>query len=81
MVEDRDPNLARYFKTFDEAAGFALARGVSHGEPVTLDVLVWSRAGARWVGGDAGVEVYDEDPEASVHERLVIKVSSQGRIP
>jgi len=80
-VQDKSLARSRHFKTFDEAAGFAVGRGVSHGEPVTLDVLVWSRAGAKWVGGDDAVEIYNQDPDGSVHERLIIKVSSQGRIP
>jgi hypothetical protein len=70
----------RIFKTFDEAAGFAVAIGVSRGERVDLDVLVYSKAGARWVGGDDAVEQYEEDPEASVFERYEIKVNSAGRV-
>lgn len=69
----------RTFKRFDEAAGFAVSLAAS-GRTVNLDVLVWSAAGARWLGGDDGVEQYRKDPEASVHERLVITVDSQGRI-
>jgi hypothetical protein len=76
----------RTFKKFDEAAGFAISvaatlettgdRGTS-----VLDVLVWSRAGAKWYGGDDAVEQYDEDPEASVFQRFEIKVTAQGRVP
>jgi hypothetical protein len=68
------------FKTFAEALGFAAAQSVSRGEAMHIDVLTWSRGAARAWGGDYGAEVYDEDPEASVHERIVVKVDSLGRI-
>jgi len=70
----------RTFKKFSEAAGFALSVAVSRGESV-LDVLVWSKAGAKWYGGDDAVEEYKEDPEASVFQRFEIKVNAQGRVP
>jgi hypothetical protein len=70
----------RTFKKFDEAAGFALSIAVARGESV-LDVLVWSKAGAKWYGGDDAVEEYNEDPEASVFQRFQIKVNAQGRVP
>ena len=69
-----------YYKTFLEAAGHALNGGIANGH-VTLDVIVHSRAGARWLGGDDAVERYDEDPEASVFDRFEIKVNSVGRVP
>jgi len=69
----------RIFKTFDEAAAFAVViaadRGDSH-----IDVLIWSKAGARFYGGDEAVDWYEEDPEASVFERLEITVNNVGRI-
>lgn len=71
----------RTFKTFDEAAGFALAIAVSGRPDVYLDVLIWTRAGARWYGGDDAVEQYDEDPDASVFERFEISVNAMGRVP
>jgi hypothetical protein len=69
----------RIYKTFDEAAGYALSIAISSGEAV-LDVLVWTESGARWLGGDDAVEQYREDPDASVFDRYVIKVNAQGRI-
>jgi len=39
------------FKTWDEAALFALNMAIA-GNKVNLDVLVYSQAGARFVGGD-----------------------------
>lgn len=70
----------RTFRSFDEAAGFALLVAMSRGEAV-LDVIVYSRAGARFVGGDDAVARYDEDPEASVFERFEITVNAVGRVP
>jgi hypothetical protein len=65
----------------NEAAGLAVALCLSRGESVTLDVICWSRAAAVAYRGseDGGVE-YDEDPEASVFERIVITATSQGRV-
>ncbi len=67
-------------KTFDEAAGAAVARSASTGSKIYIDVCVYSRAGAKWYGGDDAVAQYDEDPETSVHERIVITAVSQGRV-
>lgn len=69
----------RIFKTFDAASGFAVSLTAS-GRPSNIDILVWSRAGAKWLMGDDGAQQYDEDPEASVFERLEIRVNNQGRI-
>jgi len=69
------------FNTFDEAAAFAMTIAATGADAVTLDVLVWSVGGARALAGDDGVERYLEDPEASVFERLEIKVNNVGRVP
>lgn len=69
-----------YFKRFDDAAAAAVHQAVARGESA-IDVLVWSRSGARWLGGDDAVEQYDEDPEASVFERIELKANMVGRIP
>jgi hypothetical protein len=68
------------FKDPDKAAGLAVGIAAS-GRKATIDVVIWSKAGARAYGGDDGVEQYNEDPEASVFERLEISVNSLGRIP
>jgi hypothetical protein len=68
------------FKTFGEAAGFAAGLALSTGRRVALDVLVMSRAGAEWWGGSDAGDDYDDDPEASVFERLVLRVTSEGRV-
>ena len=70
----------RVFKTFDEAAGFALAVAVGRGSS-NLDVLIFSEKGAKFYGGDDAVDQYNEDPEASVFERFEIRVNAVGRIP
>lgn len=76
---DDDSGQQRTFRDFDEAAGFAVAMGAT-GRDVYLDVLIWSKAGARFYGGDDAVEQYEEDPEASVFERLEIRVNPIGRV-
>ncbi len=67
------------FNTFAEAAHQAVALAASSGS-ATIDVLVYSRAGAKWYGGDHGVEVYNEDPEASVHDRIELTANPVGRV-
>jgi len=70
----------RIFKTPDAAAGFAVAIAMSGRANVSIDVLTWDRDAAVAYGGDDAGEVYDEDPEASVHDRIVIKAESMGRV-
>lgn len=69
----------RIFKTFNEAAAFALGMAVSRGN-ADLDVLIYSKAGAKFYGGDDAVEQYQEDPDASIFERFEIKVNNTGRV-
>lgn len=68
------------FKTFDAAAGFAVTLAASGRPKVSIDVLVYNVSGARWWGGDYAVAEYRSDPDASVHERIVIRADSQGRV-
>ena len=68
------------FKTFDEAAGFAIAIALSGRENVNLDVLIFNKSGAKFYGGDDAVEQYNEDPEASVFERFEISANAVGRV-
>lgn len=68
------------YKRFDEAAGMAVARAASTGRGIYIDVVVLSESGARWYGGDYGVEQYREDPDASVFERIEVRADSKGRI-
>ena len=69
------------FKTFEEAAAFAAGLALTTTVRIELDVLVMSRNGAVWWAGSDGGKDYDEDPEASVFDRLHVKVTSQGRVP
>lgn len=68
------------FGSFEEAGAAAVVRAAHTGES-TIDVVVWSEEGARAYGGDDAVEQYLEDPEASVFERLEVRVNNQGRVP
>lgn len=77
---DDSASREKVFKSFDAAAGYAVTRALSAGT-VFLDVLVFSRAGAKWWSGDDGVDQYEEDHEASVFERFEIQVNPQGRVP
>jgi len=71
----------RIFKSSNEAAGFAIAIAMSGGGAVNLDVLVHSPAGARWYRGSSdGVAEYNEDPDASVFDRIVVSADSIGRV-
>ena len=74
---------SRIFNSFNDAAGFVLARAGSTGAAdATIDVICWSKAGARAYGGDDAVARYKEDPDASVFERLEVsvKINNAGRI-
>ena len=78
-VDDASGN-ERVFKTWDEAASFALAVAASTGS-AKLDVLIYSTFGAKFYGGSDAVDQYKEDPEASVFERFNITVNNAGRVP
>jgi hypothetical protein len=71
----------KIFKKFDEAAGFAVSLAASGKSDVAIDVLIWSESGARFYGGDDAVDRYNEDPEASIFERLEISVDNVGMVP
>lgn len=70
----------RIYKSFDKACGDAITMAASSGRTVHLDVLIYSKSGARAWAGPNGVEQYDEDPEASVFERLAVSVDMLGRV-
>ena len=78
-VDDASGN-ERMFKTFDEAAGFAVTLGVSDGSEHDVDVLIYSKAGARWYGGEWAVEEYESDPDASVSDRVTVRAEGVGRV-
>lgn len=79
-VSDERGQGTTIFTNFDKAAGFALSRACSTGNEMQIDVVTWSKAAARAWGGDNAVEVYESDPEASVHERILIKAQALGHI-
>ena len=68
------------FSTFRDAAEFAVAHSALTGKKVEIDVITLSLSAAEAWAGDFGVEVYEENPEASVHERIVVQARSQGSI-
>ena len=68
-------------QTWNEAAGLAVSAAASRGVDYSIDTGIYSHAGANWYAGDEGVEQYDEDPDASVFDRIVISVDWEGRIP
>lgn len=70
----------RTFRSFEEAAAHAVVVSATSGEPAHIDVITWSRGAAKAWAGDYGMEVYEEDPEASVHDRIVVRAQAQGRI-
>jgi hypothetical protein len=79
-VGDRRHGTRKHFKKFDEAAAYAVVIAASGVSRVHLDTLCWSEAGARFLGGDDGVEQYREDPDASVFDRIEIDVNNVGRV-
>lgn len=68
------------FKRFDEAAGYAVVSSASRGEKTFIDVLIYSRAGANWWGGSSAVEEYQEDPDASISQRIEVNANNAGRV-
>jgi len=79
-VQSSEGSATKIFSNFDKASGYAVARCCSTGVPVYIDVVTFTRAAANRWGGEYGLEVYDSDPEASVHDRIVIKAESQGHV-
>lgn len=71
---------AQIFKSFDKACGHAVGLAASGKENVRVDVCIWSLEGARAWGGDDAVQEYNEDPDASVFERIEVKTDSKGRV-
>jgi hypothetical protein len=70
----------RIFKSVDAASAFAISVAIATGYS-TIDVLVYSEDGAAWYGGDDAFDRYNDDPEASVFERLEIRVNVVGSVP
>lgn len=77
-VEFAGSGETRIYRTLREAAGAAVFIALS-GKRIKIDCVCWSREGAKHLGGEM-VERYDEDPEASVLARIVIRAEDIGRI-
>ena len=75
-----DSSQDQYFKTADEASSAAISRSISDGRKRYIDVLISSASGARWYGGSDAVDIYKDDPDASVHERIVVTAEAIGRV-
>ena len=69
-----------YTHDFGAAMCRAVQRALTLGRPVALDVVVWSEDAARLYGGEDAVACYREDPDATVHDRIMVSAQSQGRI-
>lgn len=57
-VYDASARFPSVFKTFGEAAAFALAEAASEGVVINVDVLVYSEAGAEHWGGPGARGAY-----------------------
>lgn len=68
------------YEHVEDAGRRAFLEALAHGE-ATVDVVVCSEEGARSFGGDDAVDEYNEDPEASVFERMQIRLNNLGRVP
>jgi hypothetical protein len=65
---------------FDMACGYAVALATRSGEAIVIDVVTWSKLAARAWNGEEGVAIYEEDPESSVHERIVMRATTEGPV-
>jgi len=69
------------YKSLEKALMAAASQSVSRGgEAVEVHVITWTRAAARAYGGEESVRIYNQDPEASIHDVLVVKVASKGPV-
>lgn len=68
------------YTNFGKACLAAVSKSVQSGLVVRIDVITWTRAAARKWGGDEAIRVYEDDPEASVHERIVVKAEATGHV-
>jgi hypothetical protein len=64
----------KHLKSFDKACGDAVASSLARGVAVNIDVLAYSKAGAKWCG------IEDYDPDASVSGRISITSEDHGKI-
>lgn len=84
LISTRHPDLefavtGVYTHDAEAAMARAVTVALAHGSAF-LDVLAWSEEGARVYGGDDAVAVYRDDPDATVHDRILVTAQSQGRV-
>ena len=71
-VYDSSGRFPSVFRTFSEAAGFALMDGVPQGIVMNIDVLVYSEAGARFWGGQEAAVQYRRGLESDLIARIEV---------
>ncbi len=69
------------YKAFEQAIAMAVSYSLSNNVKAYVDVVVWSKQAAHDWAGDNGVTQYQEDPDASVFERIGVRVTLEGQIP
>jgi hypothetical protein len=75
------PNGKTYVgSVFGDATALAITIAVNTQKPVHIDVCAFSESAAREWTGEQGADSYNEDPEASVFDRIVIIAESVGRV-
>lgn len=77
---DLTDSVTDRYEHMEDAAGTAVMVALHKGE-ATIDVVVFNKGGAWKYGGDDAVEEFLEDPEASVFNRIELKVNMLGRVP
>ena len=73
----------KIYSTFYQAKAHAvfLLHAFRYNVPIVcIDVVTWTRAAARQYGGDEAAAIYDEDPDASVHDRIKCTLDSKGNL-
>ncbi len=67
----------KIFRSWGAACNHAVTLSLARG-PVYVDIVVYSRAGAKSVGL---VDAWEIDPDASVLERIEVNARSWGTVP
>ncbi len=79
---NRVPDTAggtQVFKSSEKALAAAALAAMTTGSS-TMSVLIHTRAGAKWYGGDDALDSYDEDPDASAFEQYHFTCNNRGRV-
>jgi hypothetical protein len=67
-----------YRKFYDAVKAAAGESALAEGEPMRIDVVATSRAGAEWWGGKVGAQRYRDNPDAKALERVVLSARLMG---